>query len=107
MSSFAEALRRARRMVGLTQEQLGFEVHVSKSAVSAWENGREYPSFHTLLRLLRLRAVLRISLDALLDGEVDRAQGSLSEPEQVLLQRFRDMSVRRQNAFLEILNPES
>lgn len=104
MTSFAEALRSARRAAGLTQEQLGFEVHVSKSAVSAWENGREYPSFHTLLRL---RAVLRISLDALLDGEVDHARGSLSEPEQILLQRFRIMSASRQNAFLEIMRPDS
>lgn len=103
MSCFADALRSARRAAGLTQEQLGFELDVTKSAISAWENGREHPSFQTLLRL---RSVLPVSLDALLEGNLMLKKSALSEREEILLQRFRNMSTQRQIAFLEIMKPE-
>jgi len=41
--SFPERLKAARLALGLTQEQLGFELDVTKSTVSAWENGRDAP----------------------------------------------------------------
>lgn len=111
MSAFAESLRKARQAAGLTQEQLGFEVGVTKASISAWENAREFPSFTVLLRL---RAVLRISLDQLVgivDGVLEDSGGyehrrACSEREVALLQRFRRMSSRRQEAFLEIMRPE-
>ncbi|WP_181393102.1 helix-turn-helix transcriptional regulator [Stenotrophomonas sp. HMWF023] len=37
-----------RAAAGLTQEQLGFTIGVTRSSVSAWENKRETPSFRTL-----------------------------------------------------------
>lgn len=62
MSDFAKILRILRRRADWTQEELGFEVGVTKAAVSSWENAREVPTFHTLLRL---RTVLNVSLDLL------------------------------------------
>ncbi|TBU78629.1 XRE family transcriptional regulator [Pseudomonas daroniae] len=115
MSIFGKTLRKARLAAGLTQEHLGFEVGVTKASVSAWENGREMPSFNALLSL---RAALKISLDTLVDGWPDetlvqeRPSAYLSDPrrtwserEFALLQRFRGMSGRRQEAFLEIMCP--
>jgi transcriptional regulator with XRE-family HTH domain len=116
MSAFGRTLRRARLAAGLTQEQLGFEVGVTKASVSAWENSRETPSFAVLLLL---RRVLKISLDVLVDGwpeEVPNLQEDtsdyLADPRRIrserefdLLQRFRTMSGRRQEAFLEIMRP--
>lgn len=115
MSTFGKTLRRARLAAGLTQEQLGFEVGVTKASVSAWENAREVPSFGALLSL---RAALKLSLDTLVDGWPDEAlvkeepsaylddpRRTRSERELALLQRFRNMSGRRQEAFLEIMCP--
>jgi len=62
MKRFADRLREARAAAGLTQEQLGFALGVTKSSVSAWEISRETPSFQ-LLALLR--ATLQRSLDEL------------------------------------------
>lgn len=115
MSTFAKSLRSARQMAGLTQEQLGFDVGVTKASVSAWENAREFPSFTTLLRL---RQALNVSLDWLTGVSEEAVQhtaediGSYdprcarTDREYALLQRFRAMSARRQDAFLEITRSE-
>ncbi|WP_437879579.1 helix-turn-helix domain-containing protein [Pseudomonas sp. LRF_L74] len=116
MTAFGKSLRRSRLAAGLTQEQLGFEIGVTKASISAWENDREMPSFSALIRL---RDVLKVSLDLLVDGLPDEpssdangASGSYLDPRYAhdprefdLLQRFRSMSVRRQKAFLEIMRP--
>lgn len=117
MTAFGKSLRRSRLAAGLTQEHLGFEIGVTKASISAWENDREMPSFSALIRL---RDVLRVSLDMLVDGLPDEPSSDLNEssgsyfndPRYVhdqrefdLLQRFRSMSVRRQKAFLEIMRP--
>lgn len=44
VSPRAQALRRARRMVGLTQTALADKIGVTPGAVSAWENGARVPS---------------------------------------------------------------
>lgn len=72
MQTFGQRLRQARDEAGLTQEQLGFEVGVSKASISAWENDRERPSFDNLPRL---QAALQRSLDHLIaGGEADQVQ---------------------------------
>ena len=65
LKTFGQRLRHARDEAEITQEQLGFEVGVSKASISAWENDRERPSFDNLPKL---QAVLRISLDHLIVG---------------------------------------
>lgn len=37
--SFAEQLIAARKAAGLTQEQLGEKMHMSRQGISHWENG--------------------------------------------------------------------
>jgi len=117
MKRFADRLREARVAVGLTQEQLGFALGVSKSSVSAWENSRETPSFRLLPQL---PAVLKRSLDELICGlaesvkvtETGRNQ-SISDGsivardvrERALLQRYRALSAKRRDALLEIIRP--
>lgn len=46
-----------------TQEQLGEKLNVSRSAVSSWEVGRNYPDLETIILICDL---LEISLDELL-----------------------------------------
>lgn len=70
MQTFGQRLRHARESAQLTQEQLGFDVGVSKASISAWENDRERPSFDNLPKL---HAALQRSLDHLIVGDVTDA----------------------------------
>ena len=113
MKGFPDRLRKARITAGLTQEQLGFALEVTKSSVSAWENGRETPSFRFLPRLSNL---LDCSLDELLGAGASPGTGGISEPaarfqthdasELALLHCFRQMPVRRRKALLQLLKPD-
>lgn len=123
--TFGERLRAVRTRLGLTQEQFGFALGITNSAVSAWENGRDVPSFHILPRL---REVSRRSLDELICGSpgerlvigVDPGLAVADNPaamvfppcntvrdrnEDALLSRFRELSPAKRNAVLELLKP--
>ena len=119
MKRFADRLREARVTAGLTQEQLGFALGITKSSVSAWENGRETPSFRMLPEL---RRELGRSLDELICGvspETGRIEegrppytahrassAARDEKERALLLRYRNLSARRRAALLDFLRPE-
>lgn len=100
--------------VGLTQEQLGFALGVTKSSVSAWENGRETPGFRLLPAL---RSTLNRSLDELISGmppDTGLAAGggeaglaARNEKERALLLRYRALPASRRLAVLELIKPWS
>lgn len=110
MRHFAERLRQLRLAAGLTQEQLGFAVEVTKSSVSAWENGRETPSFRSLPLL---KEALGCSLDVLLLGDPADDEAIYKKPafqardcnEQRLLAIYRQMPPRQRKALFELLVP--
>lgn len=120
MKRFADRLREARVAAGLTQEQLGFALGVTKSSISAWENGRETPSFRTLPQM---RTVLKRSLDELICGASasSRATGvrdvvgeyvvddtvptARDSKERALLLRYRALPAKRRAALLDLLIP--
>ncbi len=109
---FAKRLKEARTAAELTQEQLGFAVDVTKSSISAWENGREMPS---LRNLPKLRAALGCSLDHLICGspfhfETDKKIADKSNyitardsQEAALLESYRNMPGKQQKALLSLL----
>lgn len=66
VTTFGERLRDAREAARMTQEELGFALGVTNSAVSGWERGREVPSFALLSKL---RGLVKISLDELICGD--------------------------------------
>lgn len=51
MGTFSEQLAEARRAAHLTQDQLAEKVHVTRAAVSHWENGRYIPDFDMIREL--------------------------------------------------------
>ena len=65
--SFADRLKDARRVCGLSQEELAEQLDVSRQAVGKWEQGQAYPEVE---KLLTLCAVLNTSLDALMADEL-------------------------------------
>lgn len=112
MRQFGDKLREARVATGMTQEKLGFELGVTKASVSAWETGREVPSF----RLLNtLRETLNCSLDNLIcehtlpesgTAITDTANAARNPDERALLARYRQLPSRKRNALLDLLEPE-
>ena len=56
---FHEKLMSLRKGRGLSQEELGMELQVSRQTISKWESGQSYPDFQ---RLVLLRRLLRYDL---------------------------------------------
>ena len=67
--SFADRLKEARRICGLSQEDLAEQLDVSRQAVGKWEQGQSYPEVE---KLLALCGVLNTSLDALMADELPK-----------------------------------
>ena len=59
---FHEKLLELRRRRGLSQEELGMELQVSRQTISKWETGQSYPDFE---RLVLLSDFFALSLDEL------------------------------------------
>lgn len=85
--SFAERLKDARRVCGLSQEELAERLEVSRQAVGKWEQGLAYPEVE---KLLALCAALNVSADMLLLDELPpqcrRSTVSSTPSESILIQ---------------------
>lgn len=64
--NIAEEVKRNRLKQNLTQEQLAEALNVSRSTVSSWEVGRNYPDLETIVAISYL---FEISVDELLKGD--------------------------------------
>ena len=49
--NFNEKLVNLRKSKGLSQEELGMELDVSRQTISKWEAGQSYPDFQRLVML--------------------------------------------------------
>ncbi|MGG3928572.1 helix-turn-helix domain-containing protein [Metabacillus fastidiosus] len=63
MASIGEKIKEARTKKKMTQQELSDLLNVSRSAISNWESGRNYPDLDTIVRL---SDILEISLNQLL-----------------------------------------
>ena len=62
---FNERLLEIRKKQGLSQEELGAELQVSRQTISKWEAGQSYPDFQ---RLVMLSDYFGMTLDELVKG---------------------------------------
>lgn len=76
-----------RKMKNLTQMQLAEKLGITDRAVSKWENGKGMPDSSLMLDLC---AVLEISVNELLCGEVIEMTGYNQKAEQQLLEMVRE-----------------
>ncbi|MBW9149250.1 helix-turn-helix domain-containing protein [Clostridium sp. CM028] len=60
--SFSEKLQTLRKEKGLSQEQLGEVLNVSRQSISKWESGQTYPEIN---KLIILSDLFEITLDDL------------------------------------------
>ena len=78
---FNEKLIELRKTKGLSQEELGNELGVSRQTVSKWELGQSYPDFQ---KLVLLSDFFNISLDKLIkDIDLDDVREKNSNNEKV------------------------
>ena len=76
MTKFAERLRFLRAARHWSQERLGFELGVGKATISKWENGLSEPNFAQILTIKRTFSDAGVTLDYLLDPNVDEVEGT-------------------------------
>ena len=66
MNKMAKFLKKLREDRGLTQEQLGEIINVSRSLISKWENGNKMPAVECLRALSKF---YDITIDEIIFGE--------------------------------------
>ena len=71
MDKIGTIIRRHRIEKGLTQEELGSKVFVSKQAVSKWETGRTLPDLEMIRKLCD---ILEINKDEILGGSIEQTK---------------------------------
>ena len=84
-------IQRIRKEHNLTQEELGGIFHVTRQAVSHWENGKTYPDLQTLVEI---SSRFGISLDALLKED--------SKMVQAIDQERAAGAIRREKALIDM-----
>lgn len=78
---FNEKLLEMRKKQGLSQEELGIELQVSRQTVSKWEAGQSYPDFQ---RLVMLSDYFNMTLDELVkDIDVQEVRGKSLADEKI------------------------
>jgi transcriptional regulator with XRE-family HTH domain len=68
MRNIGDVIKRARMDCGMTQEQLGEKLFVTKQAVSKWETGKAYPDISILEKISK---ELKIDIADLLTSNLD------------------------------------
>lgn len=79
-----ENIQKSRKLLGLSQEELGQKLLVSKQVISLWEKNQTVP---TIDNLMRLKEVFGISIDEILSGE-SQMQASADKPNEVYKFQF-------------------
>ncbi|AZP03974.1 helix-turn-helix domain-containing protein [Jeotgalibaca ciconiae] len=64
--TIGERIKEARKEKGMTQQELAQQLNISRSAISNWEIGRNYPDIQMIVSISNL---LDVSLDQLLKGD--------------------------------------
>ena len=64
--TFGEKIQKLRKEAGLSQEELSYQLGVSRQAVSKWERDNGYPETEKIVRISKL---FQVSLDYLLNDE--------------------------------------
>lgn len=70
---FKDNLYQYRKKKGLSQEELANQCHISRQAISKWENGTAKPDMDNLKALSK---ALGISIDSLLENEIKETDGT-------------------------------
>lgn len=93
--TFGEKLKTARQQAGYSQEELAAKLSVSRSAVAKWETGKGLPDIENLKATA---ALLKVSIDYLLDEGETLSMTELREPIRLEDHKAAGKARSRQNA---------
>ncbi|KGM96772.1 transcriptional regulator [Clostridium novyi A str. 4552] len=71
-------IKKYRRNLNLSQEELAEKIYVTRQTISNWENNKSYPDIHSLLLLSSL---FNISLDQLIKGDIKIMKEQINKSE--------------------------
>ncbi|WP_273384452.1 helix-turn-helix domain-containing protein [Enorma phocaeensis] len=94
--NFNDRLIDLRRKRGLSQEQLGYELGVSRQTVSKWELAQSYPDFQ---RLVLLSDYYEMTLDELVKGVDVGDVRSLNESEKQISSIYSDIERSKETIY--------
>lgn len=82
--TFGEKIQKLRKEAGLSQEELSYQLEVSRQAVSKWERDNGYPETEKIIRMSKL---FHVSLDYLLNEEDEEKQSAGSDEKGIYVSR--------------------
>ena len=83
-------IRQLREEIGMTQVRLSIELEVSQETISAYENGKHYPSMVSAIRLME---IFNVGVDYIMGfSNVRTPVMDIKEDEQILLNYFKTLS---------------
>ncbi len=88
--NFGERIKSIRKERKLTQEQFASELHVTRQAVSNWENNKNLPDIEMLILI---SDVFQVSLDDLIKGESTMKEKVIKDGSETRRARFNMISI--------------
>ena len=86
-----EKIQYYRKKIGLSQEELGQKMLVSRQTVSLWEMDKTLP---TVDNLIRLKEIFSVSIDDIL-SEAEPIKGNKNEPNEAYVFKYEKTAFRR------------
>ena len=74
--TFGEKIQKLRKEAGLSQEELSYQLGVSRQAISKWERDNGYPETE---KIVRMSKIFNVTLDYLLNEEGTQTPESAAE----------------------------
>lgn len=82
---FSQQIKKLRRDQGLTQEELATKIHVTRQAVSNWENDKNLPDLETLIVMSQ---TFQLSLDQLILGGTEMTNKLINDASETKRAKF-------------------
>lgn len=79
-------IKKYRNEQDISQDLLAEKIYVSRQTISNWENGKNYPDIHSLLRLSE---IFHVSMDILVKGDIEEMKEEIKQEDR---HRFKKVS---------------
>lgn len=94
-------IRKLREEKGMTQVRLSIELEVAQETISAYENGKHYPSIQNIIKMMK---IFDASIDYIMGfSDVRIPVANFSESEQRFLVDYRKLSPHKKELVLAYL----
>lgn len=95
-------IKQLREEIGMTQVRLSIELEVAQETISAYENGKHYPSIPSLIKLMK---IFNTGIDYILGfSDIRMPVASMSDDEQIIINCYRKLTEHKKELALAYLN---